>query len=294
MKKVLFILGTAHCGSTLLSLILDGSPQCFAVGELSNLPTIYSKYSKEQIAFQKHLNFWILKFNEEERRQLALSLSNKRISARIPLKVEKFFREIVDDPIFQPYSMIASKTSAEVLIDSTKAIYWISNMLRLKELKKEFDVCLLHLVRDGRAVLNSYLRKRKRMTSEEVSNLWLERVTKNEGFYANFSQGDKIQIAYEELATNPQKITQEICNFLKINFDPEIIDYWQYEHHVLSGNRGTKSLIKKYKMETESKVKSQNISIKVDLSWQTELNKNDLETFYQIVGNRNKPYEWHG
>lgn len=293
-KKVLFILGTAHCGSTLLSLILDTSCQCFAVGELSNLPTVYSKYSEKQIASQEYLDFWILKFNEEERRQLALSLSNKRISAAIPLKVEKFFREIVNDSIFQPYSTITSKTSAEVLIDSTKAIYWISNMLRLKELKKEFDVCLLHLVRDGRAILNSYLRTRTKMTSEEISNLWLQRITKNEEFYADFSQGDKIQIAYEELATNPYQITQEICNFLKINFAPEMLDYRQYEHHILSGNRKTKSSIKKHQMETESKVQSQDAPIKLDLGWQTELNKNDIETFYHIIGDRNKAYEWHG
>lgn len=289
-KKVLFILGTAHCGSTLLSLILDSSPQCFTVGELSNLPTIYSEYSKEKIASQELLNFWYFKFNREERRQLTLGLSNKRISAAIPLKVEKLVREIVSDPIFRPYSIIASKTSADILIDSTKTIYWISSMLRLKELKQEFDVYLLHLVRDGRAVLNSYLRKRKRMTLEEISNLWVQRVNNNEEFYHNFSQGNKIQIAYENLATKPQKTTQKICDFLDTEFIPEMLDYWQHEHYMISGNQGTKSLIKKYQKDS---CKSQDISIKLDLSWQTELTEDALKNFYTIIGDRNQPYEWN-
>ena len=287
-KKVLFILGTAHCGSTLLSLILNSSPQCFTVGELSNLPTIYSN---NQTSSQEHLDFWYLNYDREERHKLALGLSNKRITAAIPLKVEKLVRELVNDPIFRPYSTIASKTCADLLIDSTKTIYWISSMLRLKELKKEFDVYLLHLVRDGRAVLNSYLKKRKRMTVEEFSNLWLQRVSNNEEFYDNFSQGKKIRIAYEELATKPQETTQDICQFLDIKFVPEMICYWHYKHSMISGNRGTKSLVTNYKDSIGERQKERDLSIKLDLSWQTTLTKETIDKFYYVTREFNKLYE---
>lgn len=289
-KKILFILGTAHCGSTLLSLILDSSPQCFAVGELSNLPRLY-KNSK--LFSQDNCNFWNSKFSEDELNKLALVLSNARIFPRIPLMVEKFFRELFKDDLFRPYSIIASKSSAEVIIDSTKTIYWISSMLRLQELKQEFDIYLLHLVRDGRAVLNSYLKRRNNRTVEETSKLWLKRVTDNEKFFKDFSRGNKIQLAYEELATKPQETTRHICNFLDIDFIPEMINYWKYEHHFISGNRGTKSLVKKYQNQSQATDKTQNLSIKLDLSWRTSLTEDTIKKFYDIIGDKNKPYEWN-
>jgi hypothetical protein len=289
-KKILFILGTAHSGSTLLSLILDSSSQCLTVGELSNLPRLY----KNNIPIsQTSCNFWNSKFSKDELHKLSLGLSNTRISPWIPLLVEKFFREFINDDIFRPYSIIASKTSADIIIDSTKTTYWISKMLSLKELKKEFDVYLLHLVRDGRGVLNSYLKKRNQMTVEDISQLWLKRVTNNELFFRNFSRGNKIQLAYEELTTNPQKIVKQLCDFLGIDFTPEMINYWKYEHHMISGNRGTQSLISKYQNQLEESPKSPDLSIKLDLSWQTMLTEDDLKKFYAIVGDKNKPYEWN-
>ncbi|MDJ0533837.1 MAG: sulfotransferase [Xenococcaceae cyanobacterium MO_207.B15] len=289
-KKILFILGTAHCGSTLLSLILDSSPQCFTVGELSNLPRLYK--SNKAIS-QNDCNFWNTKFSEDELNKLTLGLSNARISPGIPLMVEKFFRELVKDDIFRPYSIIASKSSADVIIDSTKTIYWISSMLRLQELKREFDIYLLHLVRDGRAILNSYLKRRNNKSIEDISKLWLKRVTNNEKFFKDFSRGNKIQLAYEKLATKPEETTKHLCDFLGIEFIPEMINYWEYEHHIISGNRGTKSLIKKSQSQPEASHKSQDLSIKLDLSWQTLLTEETIQKFYAIIGDKNKPYEWN-
>ena len=289
-KKILFILGTAHCGSTLLSLILDSSPQCFTVGELSNLPRLYKN---NQPISQNDYNFWNTKISINELNKLARGLSNARISPGIPLMVEKFFRELINDDIFRPYSIISSKSSAEVIIDSTKTIYWISSMLRLQELKKEFDIYLLHLVRDGRAVLNSYLKRRKNTSVEYISKLWLKRVTNNEKFFKDFSRGNKIQLAYEKLATTPQETIQDICNFLGINFMPEMLNYWQYEHHIISGNRETKSLVEKYQSQPEASYKSQDLCIKLDLSWQTSLTEDTLKKFYALIGDKNKPYEWN-
>ena len=291
-KKVLFILGTAHCGSTLLSLILDSSPQCLTVGELSNLPRLYNN-ARLISQSQGDNNFWNCQFNEEELHKLTLGLSNKRILSYIPLKLEKFVREMIKDEIFRPYSLIASKTPADIIVDSTKTIYWISSMLRLQELKKEFDVYLLHLVRDGRAVINSYLRKRKRMTVEQVSNLWLERVTNNEKFFRDFSQGKKMKLAYEELATKPEETMQQVCNFLDIRFVPGMLNYWEYNHHIISGNKGTKSLVQKYKNRAQQNDRSQDLSIKLDLSWQTELASDTLRKFYEIIGDKNQAYEWN-
>jgi hypothetical protein len=283
-KKVLFILGTAHCGSTLLSLILDSHPQCFTVGELSNFPTL-NKTGKLD-------NFWNHQFSQKELHNLSLGLSNARISPAIPLKVEKFFREIVNDDIFRPYSIIASKTPADIIVDSTKVIYWISSMLQLKELKKKFDIYLLHLVRDGRAVLNSYLKQRRDMTVKEFADLWLKRVTNNEVFFEKFYTKNKILVRYEKLVTQPLATTQQICDFLGIEFQPEILEYWKYEHHIISGNRRTRASMNKHKKTKEKKQNLIKSLIKLDSSWLTKVTENTIGEFYAIIGDKNKSYEW--
>ena len=210
-KKILFVLGTAHCGSTLLSLILDSHPQCFNVGELSNFPSFYRSKKRICSVCESECVFWDRQFSQTELQNLCLGLANARISPLIPLKVERFFRELVNDDIFRPYSAIASKTPANVIVDSTKTIYWISGMLQRKEIKKEFDIYLLHLVRDGRAVLNSYLKRKQTINVQDLSHLWLKRVTENERFFEKFSVGEKMLLRYEEFATKPEEKTQKIC-----------------------------------------------------------------------------------
>ncbi|NET17701.1 MAG: sulfotransferase [Okeania sp. SIO1H6] len=166
-------------------------------------------------------------------------------------------------------------------------------MLQRKEIQKEFDVHLLHLVRDGRAVLNSFLRKRRNKNVEYLSNFWLQRVTNNEIFFEKFSLGHKMLLRYEQLATAPQETMQEVCNFLGIEFSMEMIQYWKYEHHIISGNSKTKSLSNKYKNKTEDSQNSSDFSIKINLNWRTQLTEDNLQKFYAIVGEKNKFYEWN-
>ncbi|MDY7008786.1 MAG: sulfotransferase [Cyanobacteriota bacterium] len=292
-NKILFVLGTPACGSTLLSLMLDSHPQCFTVGELSNLPRLYQNKKRICSICEDRCNFWDRQFSQKELQKLSRGLANVRISPAIPLKVDKFFREIVNDEIFRPYSVIAAKTPANILVDSTKTIYWISEMLQRKEIQKEFDIYLLHLVRDGRAVLNSYIRKRRNKNIEYLSNFWLNRVTNNEIFFEKFSLGHKMLLRYEELATMPQEKLQEICNFLGIEYSMEMIPYWKYEHHIISGNSKTNSLANKYRNRKEDSQNLNDFSVKINLNWRQKLREDTIQEFYAIIGDRNKPYEWN-
>ena len=72
-----------------------------------------------------------------------------------------------------------------------------------------------------------------------------------------------------------------------------MINFWKYEHYIISGNKGTKSLVKKYNIEAKEHHNIQDLSIKLDLSWQTELTADTIQKFYNIIGNKNQPYEWN-
>ncbi|MEB3831781.1 sulfotransferase family protein [Phormidium sp. CCY1219] len=302
-KKVVFILGIGRSGSTLLNYILGSHPDCFDLNEISKLPQFYRHRHRHRDFWEETGKFWEEKFTPEELKMLVAGLSNRRITPYIPLKVERFLREISGtDRIFNSYSLIFSKLDATVLIDSSKYVDWVSKKLQSKEFRSgQIDGYLIHLIRDGRAVLNSYLRWDKNMTVEKFSHRWSRLMKEDENLFNQFPSERKMMVRYEELASEPKATTEKICQMLDLEFQPEMLEYWKHEHFGIEGNFGTRSLIAKYKSQkSDSKVEEvhgdyyqkQGFQIKLDLRWKNELDPEKIEEFYRLTQGENKQYEW--
>ncbi len=303
-KKVLFIMGIGRSGSTLLNYMLGSHPECFELNEISKLPEIYRNKERNQSFWEGPGQFWEEKFREEELKMLVEGFGDRRLNPYLPLKVEKFLRGLVkNDPMFNPYSLIFSKVKENILIDSTKYIYWVSKRLKSREFREGLiEPYIVHLVRDGRAVLNSYLRWDKSLTVEKFSDRFLKEITACQEFYANFPEERKMMVRYEKLAGETEETLKSVCQMLGIEFIPDIIEYWKQEHYGIVGNFGTRSLIAKYKQQqVEQKVEKihgnyyeeQGFAIKLDLRWKQELAPEKVEEFYSRIGDLNKPYEWN-
>lgn len=302
-KKVVAIAGSGHCGSTLLTLMLGSHPDCFSLGELNSLPTHYRTGLPICGVCQGHCSFWD-ELNPQELKSLAAVLGNTRLNKYVPLKVEKTVRKILRaDDVFNPYSYLFSQRKESILIDSSKATKWIHQKLNAKEFTSGLlEGYLVHLVRDGRAVLGSYLRRFKWMTAERYAREWREKTIERNKLYDQFPSKRKMTVCYEQLATEPQKTLESICQWLGIEFLPQMILYWQFEHHIISGNAGVRSLIWRAKQEKVREEVSKyqgeyydnlGLKIKLDTRWKEELSTEQLETFDRIAGNLNKPYEWN-
>ena len=115
-KKVVFILGIGRSGSTLLDLMLGSHPQGFSLGEISKLPQLVNQ-GKRNLAALEESTFWIDNFNEAELKRLAAGISNHRLNKYIPLKIERFIRELVGkDDILNPYTILIEKTKTQILV----------------------------------------------------------------------------------------------------------------------------------------------------------------------------------
>ena len=301
-KKVLFIIGSGHCGSSLLSLILGSHSRCFSAGELSNLP---NRYRKQLYIDCVNCNseFWNRTFGESGLKQLSIGLGDTRATPYIPLKLEKAVREFLgQDRVFRPYSFLLSNVGKEILIDASKYYLWADKKTQTKEFTSgTVRPYLLHLTRDGRAVVNSYLRKYPNKDSSEFTQEWMEKTKQRQAFYNAFDRGEKIQVAYEALASDPQTVVTQICQLLDIEFAPDQLNYWKYPHHDISGNDGTYSLVRRYNqqqaLEKVEKVngdyyKKMDLGIRLDLRWKTELSAENLEVFNRVVGEFNQAYAW--
>jgi len=301
-KKVLFIIGAGHCGSSLLSVVMGSHPRCFSAGEFSNFP---NRYRKNLYLDCVNCNsvFWEETFGKAGLQKLSIGLGDTRANPYIPLKIEKAVREFLGkDEIFSPYTFMFSKLDKDAIVDASKYYIWVEKKTQAKEFKSgRIDPYLLHLVRDGRAVVNSYVRKYPHRSIATFTQDWMEKTKQRQEFYHSFDRGKKIEVAYEQLASDPHTTVQNICNFLDIEFTPDMIEYWKYDHHDISGNDGTYSLVRRYQQqEMLEKVKAthgeyyekMDLGIKLDLRWKKELSEENLEIFNSIAGEFNKPYAW--
>ncbi|WP_008314336.1 sulfotransferase [Leptolyngbya sp. PCC 6406] len=303
-KKVAFIVSSGHSGSSLLALILGSNPACFSAGELVGLPNRYRK-SKPLDCVNMTSDFWENTFGIEGIERLAAVLGDTRINPYIPLRFEKKLRSFIGkNEIFNPYSYMFSKLSMkDVFVDSSKSRHWVQKRLDAQEFKSgKLQGKLIHLVRDGRAVINSFLRKYGHWGMEKAAHDWVRKTQDRLKFFDSFDSGSKIQIRYEELASDPHRVTQELCEFLDMSFMPSMLEYWKHDHHDISGNDGTYTLIRRYrgdistggsKADQDSYYAKTDIAIKLDLRWQRELSAEQLSVFEEIAGEVNQPFAWN-
>ncbi|MDJ1169422.1 sulfotransferase [Roseofilum sp. BLCC_M154] len=302
-KKVLFIISAGHSGSSLLSVILGSHPQCFSAGEFGNLPNRYRNGAFLD-CINRNSDFWEETFGKEGIKQLSIGLGDTRATPYIPLKIEKRVREFLgNDQVFNPYSLMFSKLNEEVIIDATKFYPFVEKKLKAREFRSgEVEAYLLHLVRDGRAVLNSFLRRFQDMDVVDFTEGWVQKTKGRQAYFHSFKEDKKIEIAYEDLASQPHQTIQTICQWIGIEFIEDMLEYWKYDHHDISGNDGTYSLIRRYQgKEILDKVREvhgeyyekRDLSIKLDLRWKKELSPENLEIFNRIAGAVNQPYEYN-
>ena len=300
--KVVFILGIGRSGSTMLDLMLGSHSQGFSLGEISKLPQIYRR-KPTPAAFCPSDSFWPDHFSQEDAKQLALGLSGRRLHSYIPLRLERWVRErIGKDNIFKPYSLLLKRIQKNVLIDSSKYPNWVTRQLDAREFREGLlQAYVIHAVRDGRAVLNSYLRIYPEKTVEKLSQRWLRNLEDCEHLYESLPAEQRMRVQYEALATDPQSVMRQVCAFIGEPFEPGMLEYWKHEHHYIAGSRSTRALIARYNNQpvddSTQKVHGDyydkmDLTIKLDQRWKNELDAKKLEAFYGVVGDRNRPFEW--
>lgn len=273
-SKVIFICGAGHSGSTLLGMILGSHGHCFYAGEA--LKTSY--FHRDQTPIRKRM----CKFCG-----LDCPVWSKLDTSKP--------RDI--------YAQIMAITQKPIIIDSTKRITWLQQKIA-QVIADNITPYLIFIQRDGRAVVNSRIRKSPDQDIAEIITAWVDKITETEELFRKFPL-QKIKVSYEDLATQPIPIISQLCDFLEIPYEPAMLHYYCHEHHPLGGNSGTQSLVLKvqkqefsspfiYKLEKQEEYYQEHPpDIKLDLRWQTELSKEAIALFENMAGKVNQPYQWY-
>ena len=255
---VVFIHGAGHCGSTLLNLMLNAHSQAIGLSELENIHGFFSPARLERIAAgadPEKTDFWYKVFStfEANTGKPLLDCTSRvkpagwteyldAVNAEDRRRTYEVNRQLMD--------AIAQVSKARVLCDASKFL------IRAHVLAGSgVPLKVIHLQRDGRGVINSFLRKGKRLQGTigrwrqaEVGYLLLRHWLPKE---------DVLFCRYEDLARRPEAVVRDICAYLDFPVQNSMTTQFGRTPHVgLSGNRMQHTGVSE---------------VTLDESWRTEL-----------------------
>lgn len=307
MKKVAFIMGAGHSGSTLLDLILGSHPDAFSLGEFLSIPLKRKggRYPKEICGIcGEGCAFWgEIASLPEFQSYFEWGDSTHWFTARLYRHFGSFLCNI--------YQRLFEWTGAKVLVDSSKKVWWIRRQLRPFWFWQDITPFLIYLCRDGRAVVASYLRKYPERGVSALAQKWVQDTLDMEQYYQSFAKSRRLRVRYEELATAPERVIRSVCRALNVSYEPAMLHYWRHDHHIVSGNANTRSLLFRYREQFGHNLTERweqvnvevlgtglgfydqlGLAIRPDERWQHELSREQLAVFRSIAGKVNEAYAY--
>lgn len=200
------------------------------------------------------------------------------------------------------YADVAARVGKRVIIDSTKDEAWIK--ARADEVRQAGgQAVLLFLSRDGRAVVNSRLRKYPDRDAGTQIQAWVDKMASAQALFDNFD-GLKMHVRYEDLAENSAATIEALCALIGIGYQPSMADFTACDHHVLGGNSGTQFVAARSRFEdpdaafvslgprTRDYYENHSGAIELDLRWMDEMKPEHVALFAQMAAAANKPFQW--
>ena len=197
------------------------------------------------------------------------------------------------------YPQVAAHAGAPTIVDSTKKADWIA--ARAAETRAAGATArLILLLRDGRAVVNSRIRKYPERDVAEMIADWLTQMAVSRALFDGFD-GPKLEVHYEDLAAEPDRVMGDICAFAGLAYDATMLDISGGEHHPLGGNNGTQFLATRDNGQaslvqpgarSRTYYEQHGAAIRPDMRWKTELTAENAALFEQMAGAANRACEW--
>lgn len=275
--KIIYVLGSGHCGSTLVDLIMDSHSQIVGVGELTNWFFQKEKQSEIFCTCQKTLAtcpFWQKVFQSiPQALQISdskLAIHQKKIDFLFNRKRYFFVADKIKKVDLEKYLKLNEKVYENILTYSGKKIIFDSSkdVDRAKALldSGQLEIIFLHLVRDGRAVSYSYKRKYGGVITPMIR--WALRNLKIEILKRRHPE-KFIFMRYEDFCKNPKQEIKKILQRIGLDFEPQMLNFREKTHHQAGGNR--------LRFTQDEKIRE-------DLAWQTQLPLLDKIIFNLLFG----------
>jgi amino acid adenylation domain-containing protein/FkbH-like protein/non-ribosomal peptide synthase protein (TIGR01720 family)/FkbM family methyltransferase len=223
--RAIFMLSPHRSGSTLLRVILGGNPQLFAPPELELLS--FNTLQERTAKLSGRYGFWL-----EGTIRTIMQIRGCSPEEAIALMEELTAQNITTK---QFYHLIQSWIGDKILVDKTPS--YSIDLATLNRAETDFDNPLyIHLVRHPYATIRSYEEARVEQTfpyehpfeRRELAELvWLISHQNILEFLSQIPAERQYQIKFEDLVTTPQQSVDSLCQFLGLEFHPDMLQPYQ-------------------------------------------------------------------
>jgi hypothetical protein len=244
-ERLIFVVGNSRSGTTLLGKILGLNPNIFTFEELHFFENLWTSEEQDLV------------FSEERAEQLAARLlciqENDYVNQNNFQDFSVEAREIISQvsknklnslEIFKTFlQYVVSKNNKIIPCEQTpRNVFYISEILESYPESR-----IINMIRDPRDVLLSQKYKwrlrflgAKNIPYHEAFRSWCNYhpITISKLWNASINAANKFEhhprfctVRFEDLVTNPENTMQEICNFVEIDFQKEMLKVSQNSSH---------------------------------------------------------------
>jgi hypothetical protein len=160
---------------------------------------------------------------------------------------------------------------SRVVVDSSKSAV----RLKLIYATRPDAVRVIHLVRDGRAVAASAIRRRGQ-EPQIAARIWKRENQHLRLVLRSMPAGQIHRLRYEDLCEAPERELRGVCDFLGLDFEPAMVQLWYRPVHNIPGN----PLL----------FKDRQRSIAKDERWRRDLSPDQLAEVERVTGPLNRAF----
>ncbi|NEP12052.1 MAG: alpha/beta fold hydrolase, partial [Symploca sp. SIO2C1] len=222
LPGIIFILSSPRSGSTLLRVMLAGHSSLFSPPELHLLPFDTMKERQEQLK---------LSYLGEGLQKAFMEIKDLNATASQTL-IEDL--ESQNLSIQQVYGMLQASIAPRLLVDKSPS-YAINRTILERGEALFANSKYIYLVRHPYSVIESFVRMRMQKLAglgdknpyQVAEQVWRKSNQNILDFLSGLEPERHHQVHYEDLVTEPQLVLSQLCEFLNIDFEPELLQPYQ-------------------------------------------------------------------
>lgn len=297
MIPLIYIASPSYSGSTLLTFLMNAHPDVATIGELKwgdiDLDTYCCSCGQKitECTFwsnvQSNMDDRGVEFNllrpDTHYRHPSNYLADRILRTRVRGRVHECIRNAAMSIVpgcRKAVSRVSRTNRAiiDIVMQLQKGTVFVDSSkdpVRLKHMidTGDYDIWVVQLVRDGRAVVNSAI-KNQSQSASLAAREWFSTHREIERVGAYLGENRLMRVSYEELCQDTDAAMSRIFDWSGVKPVPVTTTFGQAEHHIL-GNRMRLSITGE---------------IKHDEKWRTTLPEAALRTFEAIAGAQNRTY----